>query len=107
MGFALGWRSIRGCSVSAVGAMLAVWAVVGVAAALAGHPALTHASAPRTIERGAERAAIRVRVTPPAPQGKRPSARRATGAGHTRPHGAEAPPRPAGRLPRERLRREA
>ena len=54
---------------SAVGGMLAVWAVVGVAAALASHPARTHtASAPH---RGSQAAVIRVPVEPPA---RKPSA---------------------------------
>jgi hypothetical protein len=69
---------------SAVGGMLAVWAVVGVAAALASHPARTHtALAPHS---GSQAAVIRVPVEPPA---RKPSAGRSP----RQPARAEARPR--------------
>jgi hypothetical protein len=79
--------------VSAVSGMLAVWAVVGVTAALTSHPARTHASSGG--ERGAVAPAIRVPVTPPAPKAKAVRAAGEPAPAHTRPHDEEAPPRPA------------
>ncbi|MGP8240343.1 MAG: PASTA domain-containing protein [Solirubrobacteraceae bacterium] len=86
--------------VSAVGGMLAVWAVVGVVVALASHPARTHSAS--LVERGSEAQAIRVPVTPPAPKAKAVRAAGAPALAHTRSRRAKAPPRPARPTPAER-----
>ena len=91
--------------VSAVGGMLAVWAVVGVTAALTSHPARTHASSAG--ERGAEACDPRARHAACAEGKGRPRGGR-TGAGSTPVHTTKRRRRAQhGRLPRERLRREA
>jgi hypothetical protein len=86
--------------VRSVGGMLAVWAVVGVTAALASHPARTHsASVP---EQRSQAQAIRVPVTPPAPK---PEAVRPAGEpapAHMRSRHGEAQPRPARAAPAKR-----
>jgi hypothetical protein len=77
--------------VSAVGGMLAVWAVVGVVVALASHPARTHSAS--LAERGAVAPAIRVPVTSAAPKPKtvRPAVK--TAPALTSPRDGQAPPR--------------
>jgi hypothetical protein len=99
---ALGGRRVRArlaehpLLVRAAGGMLAVWAVVGVAVALAGHPARMHAAS--VPERDSDARAIRRRVEPPAPEPKVVRPVGVSARAHVRPRDTRAhrrPPRPA------------
>ena len=87
--------------VSAAGGMLALWAVVGVAAALASHPARTHSAS--ASNRGSQAHVIGVPVRAPT---RKPMARRLareSARAHARPRHAEARPR----APRSALAKRA